>query len=182
MACRSIMRADKRAARAALPHDRPRRDCLGREGSVGGDGANEKRELERFFALNRRAEGRACDVKRSAERRRSAPQAAGVREAVEGRAVFVAAWVAELARSPLSGLPTGVAGLFPSSPSVRPLHFGNSACLGRQARLLARRAADRTNGALVRISVFSWLHTRGACRGAGRNAARSRIVARIRSR
>jgi len=27
---------------------------------VGGNGANEKRELESFFALNRQAEGRAC--------------------------------------------------------------------------------------------------------------------------
>jgi hypothetical protein len=41
----------------ALPHDWPRRDCLGRKGSVGADGANKKRQLERFFVLNRRAEG-----------------------------------------------------------------------------------------------------------------------------
>jgi hypothetical protein len=53
------MRADKSVG-AVSPHDRPRRDCLGREESVGGNGANEKRELESFFALNRQAEGRAC--------------------------------------------------------------------------------------------------------------------------
>src|SRR5271166_541332 len=56
----------------ALPHDWPRRDCLGREGSVGGNGANENREMESIFAPNRRAEGRACHSEGSGEPRRNA--------------------------------------------------------------------------------------------------------------
>src|SRR5208337_2493622 len=50
-------------------------------------------------------------------------QTAGVREAVEERG-FPRQSRSGIGLQPLSGLPRGVAGLFPSSPSGRPLHFG----------------------------------------------------------